>query len=189
MLEVILLPCPPGALMQNDQETYFFSLDFNLAGQALPPISPPEVVAKFPRLVWGVLVFDVFIMNHDQHNGNIAYDNLAGKVQIFDHSHAFLAQSTNIEHDLAARENSLAIGGHCLANEIDVIDGMDDWINRVKSIPDYFIDGIISAGCECGIPVEKKSFLSSFMKRRRDNLTTLFNANMSSFPKLPKVRQ
>jgi hypothetical protein len=32
----LLLPCPPGALMESGDDTYFFSLDFNLAGQSLP---------------------------------------------------------------------------------------------------------------------------------------------------------
>jgi hypothetical protein len=83
---VLLLPCPPGALMQKDADTYFFSLDFNIAGQALPPASASEIVAKFPRLAWGIIVFDVFVMNSDRHPGNIAYDTSTDQVQIFDHS-------------------------------------------------------------------------------------------------------
>lgn len=182
---LLLLPCPPGALMQKNGDTYFFSLDFNIAGQSLPPISAPDVVAKFPRLCWGIIVFDALVMNGDRHPGNIAFDMTTNQIQIFDHSHAFLTPNGAIEHNLTARENSPAIGGHCLASEINTDDGMEDWLARVKLIPDYFIEGAVRAGCECGIPSDKEKFISDFMKKRRDNLETLVKSNLNSFPKLP----
>jgi hypothetical protein len=40
----LLLPCPPGALLQNNGDTYFCSLNFNMAGQALPPADPGDIV-------------------------------------------------------------------------------------------------------------------------------------------------
>ena len=181
------MPCPPGALMQKDADTYFFSLDFNIAGQALPPVSAPALVAKFPRLVWGIIVFDAFVMNSDRHPGNIAHDTSTDKVQIFDHSHAFLSPGGDIDQTLAARRNDLAIGGHCLAGEINTLDGKDEWIAKVGLIPDYFIEGLIVAGCDCGIPSNKKDLLITFVKQRRDNLKNLFDASMNKFPKVPKV--
>jgi len=184
---LLLLPCPPGALMQKNGDTYFFSLDFNIAGQALPPIAPSDVVVKFPRLCWGVIIFDALVMNADRHNGNVAFDTTTNKVQIFDHSHAFLTPGGDIEPNLTARENSLAIGGHCLAQEINTDDGMEDWIARIKLIPDYFIEGVVHAGCECGIPADKAKFVSDFMKKRRDNLESLIKSNLNGFAKLPKL--
>src|SRR5215212_3072890 len=58
----LVLPCPPGATLDNAGETYFFSLDFSLAGQALPPVDPVAVVAAFPRLSWGIILFDSLVM-------------------------------------------------------------------------------------------------------------------------------
>jgi hypothetical protein len=52
---MLLLPCPPGALLQKNGDVYFCSLDFNTAGQALPPITPATVVAELPELSWGSL--------------------------------------------------------------------------------------------------------------------------------------
>lgn len=181
----LLLPCPPGALMESGNTTYFFSLDFNLAGQALPPVSPAAIVQNFPELAWGIIVFDAFVMNGDRHNQNIAHDATTNRVQIFDHSHAFLTPGGDIDQTLAARNASLALGGHCLAGEINTDAGLAGWLERVKQIPDYFIEGIIEAGCGCGIPIEKKDTISTFMKTRRDNLGQLFNANKASFPKAP----
>jgi hypothetical protein len=165
---LLLLPCPPSALMQNNGETYFFSLDFNIAGQALPPINAAGVVAKFPDLSWGIIVFDAFVMNGDRHNRNIAFDTTANKVQIFDHSHALLTPNGDVQQSLANREKILAIGGHCLAQEVTSTHGMTEWIQRVKAIPDYFIEGIVQAGCECGIPQDKATLLTDFLKKRRD---------------------
>jgi len=174
--------------MQSDQETYFFSLDFNIAGQSLPPINAAELVMKHPDLAWGVIIFDAFVMNGDRHPANIAYDVSTDKVQIFDHSHAFLSPAGDIKTNLANRENNLAVGSHCLVQEINNTQGMSPWLDRVILIPDYFIDGVISAGCACGIPASEQSFLNDFMKKRRDKLSDLFKANMNSFPKLPKVQ-
>jgi hypothetical protein len=182
----LLLPCPPGALMESGNSTYFFSLDFNLAGQALPPVSPSTIVQLFPDLAWGIIVFDALIMNSDRHPSNIAHDTATDRIQIFDHSHAFLTPGGDIEQTLAARSASLALGGHCLASMIDTVAGLDAWVAKVKQIPDYFIDGIIEAGCNCGIPPERKDLLASFTKNRRDNLGSLFSANMANFPKVPQ---
>jgi hypothetical protein len=181
----LLLPCPPGALMESGDSTYFFSLDFNLAGQALPPVSPATIVQKFPDIAWGIIVFDALVMNSDRHNHNIAHDMTTDRIQIFDHSHAYLTPGGDIEQTLAARSANLAIGGHCLAGEINTAIGLDVWIEKVKQIPDYFIDGLVEAGCGCGIPAERKDLLPSFMKNRRDNLGSLFSANMANFPKVP----
>jgi hypothetical protein len=52
----LLLPCPPGALMESGDDTYFFSLDFNLAGQSLPSVTPATIVQDFPALSCGIIV-------------------------------------------------------------------------------------------------------------------------------------
>jgi hypothetical protein len=183
----LLLPCPPGALMQKDVDTYFFSLDFNIAGETLPPASASALVAKNPRLAWGIIVFDAFVTNGDRHPGNIAHDTGTDKIQIFDHSHAFVGPGGDIDQTLTARRNDLAIGCHCLAAEINTIDGRDDWINKVELVPNYFIEGLIVAACDCGIPPDKKDLLITFVKHRRDSLKTLFDASMNRFPKVPTV--
>lgn len=147
LARMLLLPCPPGALSQSGADTYFFSLDFNLAGQALPPADPTMVVAAFPRLAWGIIVFDALVMNGDRHPGNIAHDTTTNRLQIFDHSHAFLSPTGDPTQNLPPKENDLGIGGHCLAAAIDTADGLYTWLDRVSLIPDFFIEGIIEAGC------------------------------------------
>jgi hypothetical protein len=107
-------------------------LDFNLAGQALPPVTASTIVAAFPRLSWGIILFDMLVMNGDRHGQNIAHDTATQKVQIFDHSHAFLRPQGDIAATLAANDGNLGFGGHCLAQEIDTFDGFDIWNERIK---------------------------------------------------------
>jgi hypothetical protein len=93
----LLLPCPPGALLQKNGDTYFCSLDFNTAGHALPPISPSTVVGALPELSWGVVLFDVLIMNADRHPQNISYNTTTGELTLFDHSHAFMTTGGDVD--------------------------------------------------------------------------------------------
>jgi hypothetical protein len=185
--KILLLPCPPGATLDKSGEPYFFSLDFNLAGMALPPVSAAAIVALDPRLSWGIILFDMLVMNGDRHGQNIAHDTATQKVQIFDHSHAFLRPQGDIAATLAANEGNLCIGSHCLAPEINTFDGFDIWNERIKQIPDYFIEGLVEACSLVGLPDAHKNACTDFMKKRRYELEDILNKNLASFPKLPKV--
>ena len=184
----LLLPCPPGALMDLNAEPYFFSLDFNLAGQALPPANVQAVVNEQPRLCWGIIAFDVLVLNNDRHNGNFSYDTQTKALQIFDHSHALLApngDNGNVSQRLAGNANGLGIGGHSLAPEIDTFDGMKSWTARIAGLPNYLIEGLVEEACTVGFPAANRQEITDFLKSRRDNIEGLITANTASFPKLP----
>jgi hypothetical protein len=111
----LLLPCPPGAMLDKSGEPYFFSLNFNLAGQALPPVDPVVIATQNPRLAWGIILFDSLVMNFDRHKGNIAHDTGTNRIQIFDHERAFLhAGQLDITTTFANAYGKLCIGDHCL---------------------------------------------------------------------------
>lgn len=171
--------------MESSNDTYYFSLDFNIAGQQLPPVDPGAVVAAHPELSWGIILFDILVMNSDRHAGNVALDAATQKVQIFDHSHAMLTPGGDIDQNLSSRQHSLAIGGHCLAQEIGSRAGMQTWLDRIQMIPDYFIEGVVAAATECGVPANKAVDISDFLKDRRDSLGTLVSSHLTAFPKLP----
>jgi hypothetical protein len=173
-----------GAIDHNG-ETFFASLDFNVAGQALPPVDPVAVVAALPTMCWGVTLFDILIMNGDRHQGNVAFNTLTSELQIFDHSHAFMAPSGDVDVRMAQCVTTLAIGGHCLARELNTWHGFDDWINRISQLPDFCIEGAVQAGCEVGLPQARQVAISDFLKARRDGLGQLVASNVASFPRLP----
>src|SRR5260221_101114 len=180
-----LLPCPPGALLENNGDTYFCSLDFNTAGQALPPAPAAGVVAELPELLWGVILFDVLVMNPDRHAGNISYNRQTKELTIFDHSHAFLQANGDVDAILNANKDVPAIGGHCLAAEINTWNGFTTWTVRIKAMPDYYLEGAIEAGCKVGWPQAKKGVIYDFAKARRDSIDAIVTNNRGLFPKVP----
>jgi hypothetical protein len=182
---MLLLPCPPGALLQKNGDVYFCSLDFNTAGHALPPIDPAVVVGELPELSWGVTLFDVLIMNSDRHRQNISFDTTTKEVTIFDHSHAFMTPNGDVDATLGANKGHLAIGGHCLAAELNTWNGFAAWIDKVKLLPDYCLEGAVDAACKIGIPQGKKVPIYDFLRARRDALDAIVTNNKASFPKLP----
>jgi hypothetical protein len=181
----LLLPCPPGALLQKNGDTYFCSLDFNTAGHALPPISPSTVVSALPELSWGVLLFDILIMNGDRHPQNISYNTTTGELTLFDHSHAFMTTGGDIDLRMANAKGQLMIGGHCLAAELNTWNGFDSWVARVKSLPDYYLEGAVEEGCAVGMPHAKKSAIYDFLRERRDGIDGIVTNNKAAFPKMP----
>ena len=182
---MLLLPCPPGALLEKNGDVYFCSLDFNAAGQALPPINPSTVVADFPELSWGITLFDVLIMNGDRHGNNMSYNTTTREVTIFDHSHAFMKPTSDVDAILSANRGNLAIGGHCLAAELNTWNGLSDWIQKIKLLPDYCLEGAVDAACKVGIAPGKKTAIYDFLRKRRDTIDVIVTNNKAAFPKVP----
>lgn len=182
----LCLPCPPGALANNGGENYFCSLNFNLAGQALPPVSPSVLVSKFPELCWGIVLFDIFVMNPDRHANNLSYDQTTGAVQIFDHSRAFLPVKATIDSQIADNTGKLGFTCNCLKNELSSMNGFDFWVERIKLLPSYVIEEAVKEISDIGFPVDKVSLTVDFLKTRRDSIDGLVTSNIAEFPKLPK---
>jgi hypothetical protein len=181
----LLLPCPPGALLQKNGDVYFCSLDFNTAGQALPPINPSAVVGSLPDLSWGAVLFDILVMNGDRHPQNISHNTATGELTLFDHSHAFMSPNGDIDQRIGNAKGQLMIGGHCLAAELNTWNGFAPWVARIKSIPDYYLEGAVEEGCAVGIPHAKKSTIYDFFRERRDGIEGIVTNNKAAFPKMP----
>ena len=60
----------------------------------------------------------------------------------------------------------LGIWRDCLAQEINTMDGFDTWNARIKQIPDYYIDGVIEACSNVGLPVAHKKACSDFIEKK-----------------------
>jgi hypothetical protein len=157
------------------------SLDFNLAGQSLPPVDPALAVANHPKLCWGITFFDMWIGNPDRHNQNMAHDTATDRVQIFDHSHALLAVNYK------ALGPSTGLRGHCLRTELVTLAGLKEWHDRIMSVPEYYIRSIVSdvAESQFGVTPEDAISCADFLLARRANLIGIAKANMTEFPKVP----
>lgn len=180
----LLLPCPPGALVEYNGEQYFFSLNFNLAGMALPPALPADVINHDPELAWRIILFDILVMNGDRHRQNIAFDRTSSSVQIFDHGHAFVGPAGDVQARLIAQEGKPEIPNHCLAAEIDNIFGFAEACAKVKSLPNFLLEGVAETACSLGVPGSSLADCKRVLIRRRDTLDNLVRSNAANFPNL-----
>lgn len=185
--QVLLLPIPPGFLIESENDKYFASLNFNLAGHNLPPVNTTKIIQNHPQLVWGVLLFDALILNYDRHKKNIAYFESKNKVQIFDHDRSFISTHTDyetIKFHLEGHEETINYGNHCLANKINTTLGLDYWIFKIKSIPDYFIKELINSFNNLGLNHDVRKFSVDFFINRKNNIKSLVLKNKLLFPKI-----
>ena len=182
--QAILLPIPPAFIVTQDAQPWFASLNFNMAGEDLPPVNPSEIVTGFPEASAGIVVFDAWMMNQDRHRRNLAYDSSTGRLQVFDHSRALMPGSDQREFAHRHR-NDLAIGTkHCLAQHIVDELSFAPWISRISAIPEYYIEGILREAVQVGLDPENVSFFLQLLLRRRKRLPQLLKDNRSCFPAL-----
>lgn len=184
LARVLRLPVPPSLIVEHDGAPYHVSLDFNLAGQALPPADGGALVAAHPHLAAGIVCFDAWIINPDRHNGNLAFDKSTGRVSLFDHSHAFL-HGQDPKAWLMQQEPTLGIGGHCLASKLNDGRPTKEWVNRIKQVPEYFVRDLLRDAVEVGLTPDVADWAGEFLLARRDKLPALLAASAAAFPNVP----
>jgi hypothetical protein len=186
LASILLLPIPPGFLVSLEGASHFASLDFNLSGASLPPADPVVLAAAFPKLCWGILLFDMWVLNGDRHRKNLAFDTTADKVQIFDHSHALLARG-----NLPPFVGQHALTPNCcLGPEVTTLDGLAEWHGHIMDIPDRFIRTVVSdvAGPEFNVTAAQASECADFLLARRPTLIDIAKAHAATrFLKVPKA--
>ena len=175
----ILLPGPPGFIIEHNARSHYVSLNFLLAGEDLPPADTEALVAAHPTIASAIVLFDIWIVNDDRHASNIAFDVDSNRIHVFDHSHAFFADGPN---RLTAVTNNLGIGDHCLASRLPSIDGMLEWNERIRQVPEFFIRECVQAASEVGLPADQVEFCSTFLLERRRRLMQLVYDHRTSFP-------
>jgi hypothetical protein len=182
----VLLPIPSGFVMENQGKQYYVSMNFNLSGEDLPPANAKKITDNHPELSWGIILFDILIYNFDRHEENISYDSVARKVQIFDHSHAFIVghDADSAMGDFERRGASAGIGGHCLARTISTLNGLKHWASRFSLIPDFYISEVVNSAKAVGLDSDLADYAIDFLLDRRTKLIPLIMANRAQFPNL-----
>jgi hypothetical protein len=185
---ILRLPIPPGfVILDANQTAYFASLNFNLTGVALPPVIPANFIASFQNEIGAILVFDIFIANLDRHTGNFSadYNGNPPSYNLFDHSHCLLgsgAPGTGLTC-LAAAANSIVIApNHALISGIQNETLLVQAIERVESIPDYFIPSVVREAAQYGLTADEENGLTQFLQHRRHQLRHLISSNKAAFP-------
>jgi hypothetical protein len=189
------LPIPPCGVFRTSQaqSSYWFaSMDFNLTGNSLPPVDPQRCVKELPHECTGLLLFDVLVGNCDRHRRNFAMDSSTNPPQmsVFDHSHALFGYVHGKGADrLAALRDRLGISWsehgrehrHCLLDVISTDDYFDEWITRLKALPDYLIDGLCNDAAETGVSADEAGKAAVFLKHRRANMRRIIDDNQAEF--------
>jgi hypothetical protein len=176
----LLLPTPPGFLIQHGGAPYYVSLNFNLAGHNLPPADPAALVAAHPELAWGITLFDAWVLNDDRHAQNIAFDTATNHVQIFDHSHALFAKRAQMPANAAA----LGFGNQCLAPRLTTVAGLLKWHARFVALPEFFVRTVVEnvAEPQFNVTAADAAFCADWLIDRRARLKDLVLANRGNFP-------
>ena len=183
---LLMLPCPPGFMIEPEGEPYFVSLNFNLSGQDLPPANPNLIIQNHQNLVWGIILFDAWIANADRHNRNISFDTVTNKLHIFDHSHALLGAGIDPCAHIKEHENSIKnLERNCLAQNVTSLRGFESQFRRLNSIPDFFISELLSSPNEIELGNDITKNLEDFLMQRRSNLAKLILGAKNLFPKIP----
>jgi hypothetical protein len=199
MGRVLRLPVPPGFVVTDGNQTpHFASLDFNLTGVSLPPIVPDQFEAAFQAYIGAILVFDIFICNSDRHAGNLSADyNNPQRFNLFDHSHSLLGghhHGAIGQARLAAAVNALVVDGriggnpHVLRDRIQDDRLFSEYLNRLTSIPDYYIRATVKEAAQLGLSVAEAQALEDFLLARRASVGPLISQNKAAFPRIGNWR-
>ncbi len=181
LAQALLLPIPPGFLIEHDAVPHYVSLNFNLAGEELPPADAADVVAADPALACGIVAFDAWLLNADRHPGNIAHDAATGRVQIFDHANAFLGKG---RAHLEVLKGSLDISNHCLVRELRTPAGFSHWLPRMAAIPRYYIEDVVRSTMELGLSADDAGFCIDVLETRRRALPEMLRRSRDAFPRI-----
>ena len=179
LARAIRLPIPPSSLVTHESKSWHVSQNFNLAGENLPPANPNAIVTAFPKISWGIVLFDAWVANPDRHQSNLAFDQAGNTLQIFDHSHALFAQTGRAA--LETQSDKLGIGGHCLAPHLTSLNGMQEWADRIGAIPEFYIKETLADATELNIPQDVADWTVSYLLDRRGKLMDLVKAHKTVF--------
>jgi hypothetical protein len=170
------------------RKLWFGSLDFNLDSHTMPPVDTAACVRDMPVESTGLLMFDVLIANNDRHTTNFEVD--PPRMSVFDHSHCLFGTNAHQgEARLAAMTGRLAITGspvtagnrHCLLDVLDTGAHFGRWVDRIKQVPDFFIEDVVDDVRDAGITAAEATSVVTFLKERRDTIWEIVNAHSVEF--------
>lgn len=189
------LPIPPSGITYGDGGLVLFSgLDFNFDKLQLPHIVPDLCWAALPELCTGVVLFDIFIVNSDRHDENLAVDNVARPtaMRVFDHDQALLGggdptiagveRLNKLTNRLGVTAGPVSRGNpHCLLDEVDTDKHFEGWIRRIEAIPEWFLSEVCSEARACGLSKTEATAVSDFLVSRRNGFREILNSNKTLF--------
>jgi hypothetical protein len=195
---ILGIPVAPGYLLKiPSNEVYFINVNFNPTGTNLPPVRPPELVKKLPRICAGVVIFDILIGNPDRHPRNLAHFDKKQQLAVFDHSHSLFGISpgygasrlTWLNQSLGCigEQEPFGLTGnrHCLIDHIPESGWLLEWLERVRLIPDYFFEDVCNDVLQVtDITRAEADSLREYLVKRRNGMSLLLTKHQDQFTAL-----
>lgn len=195
----LYLPIPPGGIISGTEQgriategDIYASLDFNLAGDDLPPVDTERCAKLLPDESTGLILFDIIIANSDRHANNFSVDFEAKPpaMAVFDHSHALfgyqpaqgVTRLQNMRDRLAISGGALTMGNrHCLLDKLETSEYFDKWVRRVEALPDFYVEEVCQEAGTLGLDASEVAAVIDFIKYRRDNIKTIIANHKDQF--------
>jgi hypothetical protein len=197
---LVALPVPPGGVVYApDGKLFYASLNFNLTGNTLPPVNTTRCVKELPELSTGLLLFDILIANSDRHGRNFSvnFSSKPPQMNVFDHGHAMFGKDAGLGAGrLEKLQDRLAISGgsrtagnrHCLVDQIGSDVHFGHWLERIRAVPDFFIDELCREAVGLGCTEGEARAAAGFLKYRRLRLGQIIEANKKEFTAIDSWR-
>jgi hypothetical protein len=194
--QFLRLPVPPFALVRKKSKKTGMFISYSFDGDSTPDDAEPQpLYDAFPNECTGVVVLDILTANCDRNSGNIKVDKPSAPkaFYVFDHERSlFYVHAKDGASHLKSREDRLGVTDghdsvdewHCLVELVDNVEFMHDWVVKVQSLPDWFIDDVCEEMWKVSITRPECDDVKAFLKRRRDKIGRLILKNKQRFPKI-----
>jgi hypothetical protein len=198
--QFLRLPIPPFALTRNDpsHKGMFASLRFGTkqlhkqTRETQPRDMIPEpCVRNDPELCTGILLFDIYVANGDRNRSNLKVNDPFNPTDfnIFDHERSlFFVEAKQGKKRLDEMLTALGVSRgsvsghsqHCFLDAITTDEHFYQWISKIASIRDWFIDEICHEMNDWLTEDEIEAVIL-FLKYRKDNLVEIIRKHKSKF--------
>lgn len=197
LAEYLCLNIPPFGFMRHrgrhkGHKMLFASLKFSKTDTEPDDFDAAACCKALPNECTGILLFDALVMNSDRNRCNIQVDKPSEPkwARIFDHDHALFGTfaSSGIQR-LHTLEDRLGMTGgemtgglrHCLLNHLKTNAHFHEWLERIESIPDWYIREICQA--VRGVPATKSEVdeAAACLLRRKAKLRKIVDENHAEF--------
>jgi hypothetical protein len=189
---MLRLPIPPFSLYRDGTtkraKRMFGSL--RISDNTPPDVDPVKCVECLPLISAGIVMFDIFVANRDRHLGNLKVDDPLNPtaVYIIDHERALfgavkkgaVVRLTEVWETLGVTTGNRLLGSdHCLIDLLTSAADVAYWIERVQTIPVWFLEDLCNEEC---VPRRLVGPVTRFLTYRKQIFRDLIRTHKSEFP-------
>jgi hypothetical protein len=195
ILNFIGLQVPPFAVTRptpsSPNEIWFASANFNFKskyGHRPPQVDPERCAKELPDLSTGLILGDVFIKNPERTPWNLFadFDPEPAEMFVYDQNAClhgvdpFLTSEELLKPEV---KDDFGIRNHCLLNCLSTDLYFNKWIQRIKSIPSWWLEAKIEKAGRFidNAKDEELGAIFEFLVYRRDHFVSLVQKNHPLF--------